>query len=124
MLSFLSCFCQNRYFFTKNFLDQNVSHSNLKLTSVITDLRDERIISIIAVLSFFHVFLTEPYWMLLNSSKSYADFPCYVKQMKQVLDLWGSDDFVPTSASRVFNDFVSKDIESVMYDFFQSDLFD
>ena len=50
--------------------------------------------------------------MLLNSSKSYADFPAYVKKMKTVFHLWASDDFTPTLAI------------SVLLKFFESDLFD
>ena len=31
----------------------------------------------------------------MNSTKSYADFPLYVKKMKSVFDNWGSSDFQP-----------------------------
>ena len=76
-------------------MDEFVSHSNLKLQSILADLEDKRILTIISVLSFFHVCITEPYWQLMNSTKSYADFPLYVKKMKSIFDNWGSSDFQP-----------------------------
>ena len=60
-----------------------MSHSNLKLQSVVADLKDKRIMSGIAALSFFRSFLTEPFWLLRNSRKTYLDFPDYVRTMHQ-----------------------------------------
>ena len=87
------------------FITEYAGHSNLKLQSVIADLQDNRIINAIAVLSFFHVHLTDQYWQLMNSSKSYSDFPQYVRKMKHVLSEWNSFDVELVPWQPVFTDF-------------------
>ena len=71
-----------------SFLVHYCPHSNLKLKSIIADLKDSRIINIIAAMSLFHCFFTAPYWNLMNSSVSYGQFPRYVTEMKNVLESW------------------------------------
>ena len=66
-----------------DFLGNKVSHDNLKLQSITADLNDADILSTVSALAHFNYLVTNPYWMLLNSYKSYADFPPYVKLLQQ-----------------------------------------
>ncbi|GFR88386.1 hypothetical protein ElyMa_000768900 [Elysia marginata] len=109
------------------FLNEFVSHSNLKLQSIVADLEDPRIITSISALSFLHVCLTEPNWKLMNSSKSYADFHLYVKKMKEAFIAWQSDDFDIHACSTlsVFDDFPSSVSDtSVVTNFLSGSKFD
>ena len=81
------------------------SELNLKLKSILSDLRCDKIMTHVAVLSFCHVFFTEPYWLLMNSKKTYFDFPSYVKKMESILEQWSLPKFDPLSACSVFPDF-------------------
>ncbi|KAK3774837.1 hypothetical protein RRG08_018828 [Elysia crispata] len=83
------------------FLNEYASTSNLKLMSIVEDLGDKRIISNIAALSVFHLHFSEP---LMNSSKTYLDFPDYVKKMDSTHNRWSEDDFDLLSATGVFPD--------------------
>ncbi|GFO41302.1 hypothetical protein PoB_006780700 [Plakobranchus ocellatus] len=109
------------------FLQEYASHSNLKLQSVLADLQDPRIINSIASLSVFDVFFTSPYWRLMNSNTSYADFAPYVKKMSIFLKSWSCADFIHTdicNLSSVFDDFEASIKEaSVLSKFFESDCF-
>ena len=109
------------------FLNEFVSHSNLKLQSIIADLQDERIITSISVLSFLHVCLTEPFWQLMNSHKSHADFPVYVKRMKGFFDTLKSNDYhiFHENVASIYDDFSPdlSDISVVKY-FMSSTVFD
>ena len=101
------------------FLTEYVSHSNLKLQSVVADLKDKRVMSGIAALSFFHIYFKEPYWLLMNSQKTYLDFPHYVRKMEATLILWSSEEFVFSKATSVFSDFKTNDkASSVIEKFF------
>ena len=105
-------------------LNEHLSHSNLKLQSILADLADEHIMTNISVFSFCHVFFTEPYWLLMNSQKSYFEFPSYVKKMEQVLGFWSSSDFSPLAGTSVFPDFLCKEKDrDVILSFFESPLF-
>ena len=86
----------------KTFLDEYVSHNNLKLKSIVSDLNDTIILSNVSVLSFFHLFFTDPYWKLMESTKPYSEFPTYVKLMAETLDLWSTNEFNPLMAASVF----------------------
>ena len=104
------------------FITEYSSHSNLKLQSVIADLQDN--ISTIAVLSFFHLHLTDQYWQLMNSSKSCSDCPQYVRKMKHVLSEWNSFDVELVSWQPVFTDFPVSDWKKDVSTFSKSDFFD
>ena len=91
------------------FLTEYVSHSNLKLQSVVADLKDKRVMSGIAALSFFHIYFTEPYWLLMTSQKTYLDFPHYVRTIEATLILWSCEEFVFSKATSVLSDFKTND---------------
>ncbi|GFN81880.1 hypothetical protein PoB_000838600 [Plakobranchus ocellatus] len=107
------------------FLNEYVSHSNLKLKSILEDMSDKRVISNIAALSFFHIYFSEPYWLLMNSSRTYLEFPDYVKKMDCTLDRWTEVDFDLLSVTSVFSDFKAADCDIfVLKEFLKSDVFD
>ena len=70
-----------------DFVTNKCSNDYLKLTSVLEDLQDENIVSMIAAVAFFNYLVTKPYWDLMQSDKhSYFDFPPYVKKLKTFFD--------------------------------------
>lgn len=104
------------------FLTEFNSHENQKLLSILEDANDKRVLANVAVLSFLHAFITEPYWNLMNSAKSYADFPMYVKQLHAVLCDWGQNAIDLTQVfESVFEDFPSNPVHAaVIHEFLQS----
>ena len=105
------------------FLTDFNCHDNKKLQSVLEDTTDKRILANIAVLSFLHVFLTEPYWQLMTSSKTYAEFPQYVVKLQSFLSKWGqnNNDDHNVLPHSVFDDFPCDDLfESIVSTFLQS----
>ena len=108
------------------FLNEYASNSNLKLQSIVSDMSDKRVLNSVAALCFFHTHLTEPYWQLMNSSKSYADFPPYVKEMKSTLLCWASQDFDLNccDSSSALSEFFVFDLQSNFSKFFNSEFFD
>ncbi|GFS24279.1 hypothetical protein ElyMa_003411500, partial [Elysia marginata] len=97
-----------------SFLEDFVSHSNLKLKSVVMDLQDERIMDMMRAFSKFNFLVTSPYWKLMNSNVPYSQFHFYVKRLKTFLEL--SDPRAPA----VFPEFSDPKFD---LDFEMSDLF-
>ena len=64
------------------FLKDMVSHENTKFKSIIMDLEDPHIISMVSAIAKFNFLVSNPYWLLIQSEKSYGDFPPYVKMLQ------------------------------------------
>ncbi|XP_012946168.1 uncharacterized protein LOC101863077 [Aplysia californica] len=84
-----------------DFLTKSVSHENLKLLSILEDIKDDNIMAMVSALDKFNTLFTSPYWSLLNSKVSYGEFPPYVKLMEEFL--------TTKPSTSVFPDFVSPD---------------
>ena len=69
-----------------DFLTNMLSGENLKLQSVVADLQDPNVLSLIGAMSLFNLTITGPYWRLMNSSLPYGSFPVFVKQMKSMFE--------------------------------------
>ena len=76
-----------------HFLQDCVSHSNLKLLSICCDLEDKRIMSLIAAIALLSTYLTTPYWTMMNSQTPYGKFPSHVQSMTAALERWSSSEF-------------------------------
>ncbi|GFR83075.1 hypothetical protein ElyMa_000641700 [Elysia marginata] len=59
-----------------DFIDNNCTHSNLKLKSIVADFKDERIVAIVGAIALFNTIVTQ---QLMNSSLPYGAFPSYAK---------------------------------------------
>ena len=90
------------------FLQDHVSHSNMKTQSVLADVKDDKVMAMVTALSHFNYCLTAPYWQLMNSTKAYGEFPAYAKKMETFLIQGSSVDSVPMVPC--FPDFINKDI--------------
>ncbi|GFS14518.1 hypothetical protein ElyMa_003164900 [Elysia marginata] len=61
----------------------------------------------------------------MNSTRTYLDFPDYVKKMDSTLKSWMEDDFDLISTTSVFPDFKAADCDIfVLKEFLKSDVYD
>lgn len=105
-----------------NFLTNHVSHSNLKLQSLLYDLQDDSLLSIVASIALFFKYFTSPYWQLVNSNVTYGQFPPYVVKMRQFLRLWNTLPVRPSeNLNSLLGDNFSFDDEKVFLKFMSSD---
>ena len=65
-----------------SFLENYVSLSNLKLKSILLDIKDERIMNMMRAFAKFNHLVSSPYWKLMNSDVPYSDFHFYVKKLR------------------------------------------
>ena len=69
-----------------SFLESYVSHSNLKLKSILQDIKDEKIMNMMRAFAKFNHLVSYPYRKLMNSDVPYSDFHFYVKKLKNFLE--------------------------------------
>lgn len=60
----------------------------MKLQSVLADISDERLHSLLAAVGLLNINLTKPFWKLVNSTVQYVDFHHYIKKMALSLECW------------------------------------
>ena len=68
---------------------QKLENSNLKVRSVLLDLTDPRVRSMIHALAVIYVKVTRPYWdMINNKSTGYLDLPAHIRILDERVQLW------------------------------------
>ena len=61
--------------------------------SLLADVKDVDILSLVGAIALFHVNFSGPYWLLMNcNSVSYGQFPEYVSLMKACLGRWSFEE--------------------------------
>ncbi|GFS12830.1 hypothetical protein ElyMa_003121200 [Elysia marginata] len=102
-------------------IDNNCTHSNLKLKSIVADLKDKRIVAIVWAIALFNTIVTQPYWQLINSSLPYGAFPSYAKSLDQTLARLARDGIRdPQDVQAVFQDYAVEDGDTVDFLFSHS----
>ena len=73
------------------FLQDGVSHLNLKVQSVEADLQDQRLVTLLSAVARLYFRVTGPYWKLLKSDVPYTRFHIYVQKMATLFARWQTD---------------------------------
>ena len=63
------------------FLKNYASGENMKLASIVADMQDPKLMSLVASLSLFNLTISGPYLNVMNNNLPYGSFPIYVKTM-------------------------------------------